>query len=94
MRTGTPNGLGPHTATWHLSSNHAIDITGDTARTRSCLLAVHLLGLDTYRHADGAGWYDCTLQRTRQGWRFVTVHIHEIWHSGEPLPHTQSHSST
>ena len=47
MRTGTANGLGQYAGTWHLSSNHAIEIDDDTARTRSYLLAVHLLGPDT-----------------------------------------------
>lgn len=89
MRTGTEQGLGQYHGTWHLSSNHAIEIDGDTARTRSYLLAIHLLGPDTFRHADGAGWYDCTLRRTADGWRFVTVNIREIWNAGEPLPHTQ-----
>ena len=92
MRTGSINGLGQYAGTWHLSSNHAIEIDGDTARTRSYLLGVHLLGSDTYRHADGAGWYDCTLRRTRDGWRFVTVNIREIWHAGESLPHIQQPS--
>ena len=89
MRTGTEQGLGQYHGTWHLSTNHAIEIDGDTARTRSYLLAIHLLGPDTFRHADGAGWYDCTLRRTADGWRFVTVNIREIWNAGEPLPHTQ-----
>lgn len=86
-RTGSPRGLGQYRGTWHLSANHAITIDGDTARTRSYLLGVHMLDVDTYRHADGAGWYDCTLRRTPQGWRFVTVSVHEVWHAGERLPH-------
>lgn len=87
MRTGSDRALGQYNGTWHLSSNHAITIDGDTARTRSYLLGVHMLGGSTSRHADGGGWYDCTLRRTADGWRFVTVHVTEIWHAGEPLPH-------
>jgi ketosteroid isomerase-like protein len=86
-RTGTADGLARYPGTWHLSANHAISIDGDTARTRSYLLGVHMLDEDTFRHADGAGWYDCTLRRTADGWRFVTVRVHEVWHAGEPLPH-------
>jgi hypothetical protein len=94
-RTGTPAGLGRYAGTWHLSANHAIEIDGDTARTRSYLLGVHLLDGDTFRHADGAGWYDCTLRRTPDGWRFATVRVHEVWHSGEPLPHVRrTHAGT
>lgn len=94
MRTGSGRGLGQYDGTWHLSSNHAITIEADTARTRSYLLGVHLLGGDTFRHADGAGWYDCTLRRTVDGWRFVTVHVTEIWHAGERLLHTDPTGAT
>ena len=86
-RTGTADGLARYRGTWHLSANHAIDVDGDTAHTRSYMIGVHLLDDDTFRHADGAGWYDCTLVRTQQGWRFTSVSIREIWHAGEPLPH-------
>ena len=86
-RTGSPQGLAQYDGTWHLSANHAIRVDGDTATTRSYLLGVHLLGGDPFRHADGAGWYDCTLRRTGDGWRFVTVAITEVWRAGEPLPH-------
>jgi hypothetical protein len=86
-RTGTTDGLARYRGTWHLSANHAIDIDGDVARTRSYMIGVHLLDDDTFRHADGAGWYDCTVRRTAEGWRFVTVSIREVWHAGEALPH-------
>jgi ketosteroid isomerase-like protein len=86
-RTGSPQALGQYAGTWHLSANHAIRVDGDVASTRSYLLGVHLLGGDPFLHADGAGWYDCTLTRTAEGWRFVTVRITEVWRAGEPLPH-------
>ncbi len=87
--TSGARGPGGYAGTWHLSANHAITIDGDTARTRSYLLGVHMLGGDTTHHADGAGWYDCTLRRTDDGWRFTEVRIHEVWHAGEPLPHVR-----
>jgi ketosteroid isomerase-like protein len=83
------SGLTQYHGTWHLSANHAIEITGDTARTRSYLLGIHRLDDDSYHHADGGGWYDCTLRRTSEGWRFATVRIHEVWHSGAQLPHVE-----
>ncbi|MPR00029.1 nuclear transport factor 2 family protein [Modestobacter sp. I12A-02628] len=86
MRTGSPTGLAKWHATWHLSANHAIHVDGDTATTRSYLIGVHRFTEDKHRHADGAGWYDCTLRRTPEGWRFATVRIHEVWMAGEPLP--------
>lgn len=85
--TASERGVGGYAGTWHGSSNHAIDVDGDTATTRSYLHGVHLLGGSTFHHADGAGWYDCTLRRTEAGWRFTRVRIHEVWHAGEPLPH-------
>jgi hypothetical protein len=87
--TGTPRGLARYSATWHLSANHAISTDGDTATTRSYLLGVHRSTDDQARHADGAGWYDCTLRRTPAGWRFATVVLHEVWTAGEPLPHVR-----
>lgn len=85
--TSSERGLGGYAGTWHLSANHAITIDGDTARTRSYLIGVHLLGGGTHDHADGAGWYDSELLRTEQGWRFVRVRIHEVWHAGAALGH-------
>lgn len=90
-RTASPQGLGRYVGTWHLSANHAItlgvDGDPDLARTRSYLIGVHLLSDDPTEHADGGGWYDCTLRRTPEGWRFATVRITETWRAGRPLPH-------
>ena len=95
--TASERGIGGYAGTWHGSSNHAITITGDTATTRSYLYGVHLLGGNTFHHADGSGWYDCTLRRTdgvelAGGWRFTGVRITEVWHAGEPLPHVPAPS--
>jgi ketosteroid isomerase-like protein len=85
--TASERGLGGYAGTWHGSSNHAITIDGETATTRSYLQGVHLLGGSSFHHADGSGWYDCSLRRTPDGWRFTRVRITEVWHAGEPLPH-------
>jgi ketosteroid isomerase-like protein len=85
--TAGKRGLGGYSGTWHLGSNHAITIEGDTARLRSYLLGVHMLSEETTDHADGAGWYDCELARTSAGWRFTRVRVHEVWHGGRPLRH-------
>jgi hypothetical protein len=86
-RTASPRGLGQYARTWHLSANHAVTIDGDTATTRSYLIGVHVVGPDVTAHADGGGWYDCTLRRTPAGWRFATVRVEEVWRAGLPLPH-------
>lgn len=80
--------LGRYAGTHHLSTNHAITVDGDTATTRSYLVAAHVLdAADPYRHADGAGWYRCTLRRTPEGWRFTHVTLEIRYLSGEPLIH-------
>lgn len=78
--------LGVFAGTHHLSSNFAIEIDGDTATTRSYLLAAHILDADDpSRHADVAGWYRCRLRRTSEGWRFAHVTLDVRYFSGEPL---------
>jgi ketosteroid isomerase-like protein len=48
--------LSQYAGTHHLSANHAITIDGDTATTRSYLVAAHVFSAeDPFRHADGAG---------------------------------------
>ncbi len=87
-------GLARYAGTWHLSANHAISIDGDRATTRSYLLAAHLLGRGRHDHADGAGWYDCTLRRTTEGWRFTSVRIQEVWTNGTELPSNHPDTSS
>lgn len=86
-RTSSARALGQYAGTWHLSSNHAIHIDGDRARVRSYLIGVHVISDDATDHADGGGWYDSTLVRTPDGWRFETVRITEVWRAGKTLPH-------
>lgn len=80
------NSLGKFAGTHHISSNHAVTIDGDSATTRSYLIAAHLLDArDPGRHADAAGWYRCRLRRTAEGWRFAHVALEIRYLSGEPL---------
>ena len=71
--------------THHISANHSLRIDGDSATTRSYLIAAHIYELD--RQAVGAGWYDCRLTRTPDGWRFVHVALTIRYVSGEPIAH-------
>lgn len=66
---------------------YTVDGDGDTARTRSSLFAVHVLGDRGLRHADGAGWYDNSPVRTEDGRRFTAVRVRPVWPAGEPLLH-------
>ena len=80
--------LGRYAGTHHISTNHAITIDGDSATTRSYLLAAHVLEAENpFRHADGAGWYRCKLRRTPDGWRFAHVTLEIRYLSGEPVLH-------
>ena len=86
LAENTRANLDRYAGTHHVSANHAIAIDGDTATTRSYLIAAHVFeGGDPRRHADGAGWYRCTLRRTPGGWRFARVELEIRYLSGEPL---------
>lgn len=71
-------------ATQHISSNHQIEIDGDTARSRSYLQATHVADPDADLHWTVGGWYDCTYRRSATGWKFATVEITPVWQSGPP----------
>lgn len=71
--------------THHLSTNHAIHVAGDQATTRSYLVAAHIF--EPNRQAIGAGWYDCRLRRTVDGWRFDRVSLTVRYVAGEPIAH-------
>jgi ketosteroid isomerase-like protein len=67
-------------ASHHISANHMIDLDGDTARTRSYLIATHVFDRSDPRdHAQAGGWYDCELRRTEEGWRFASVRLSIVW---------------
>ncbi len=75
--------LARYRATHHISTNHQIGITGDTAVSRSYLQAVHV-GETPFDHWDAGGWYDCTYVRTTEGWRFASVRLTPVWLTGKP----------
>ena len=68
----------------HLVGSPSIEIDGDTARSHSHYFATHIgEGPTVIRQA--GGWYDCTLRRTEEGWRFTRVRATSGWRTGEPL---------
>ncbi len=69
--------------THHISTNHQISISGDTAVSRSYLQAVHVRETP-FDHWDAGGWYDCTYVRTTEGWKFTHVKLTAVWLTGEP----------
>jgi uncharacterized protein (TIGR02246 family) len=65
--------------TQHFSTNHVVEIDGDSARATAYLYAVHVP--DATRpseHEDIGGCYRCRCRRTAEGWRFSEVRL-EIW---------------
>jgi hypothetical protein len=83
MSEKVPASLSKYSATHHISSNHQIEINGDTALARSYLQAVHV-GKTPSDHWDAGGWYDCTFERTSAGWKFQRVKLTAVWLSGDP----------
>lgn len=80
-------GLDAFDATHHVSTNHAIKVDGDTARSRSYLLVAHVPDAgDRGRHGDAGGWYDCSYRREPDGWRFTHVALSIVWTTGSALP--------
>ncbi|MGE5273305.1 MAG: nuclear transport factor 2 family protein [Verrucomicrobiota bacterium] len=79
--------LAKFAAVIHYSTNHVLEIEGDTARARSYLIGIHVLdAADPATHADAGGWYDCELRRTAEGWRFTHVRVTIAWRGQLALP--------
>ena len=79
--------LGRYHATHHISSNHQIEIEGDTARSRSYLLAMHVLDPDDQESQWlAAGWYDNEYRRTPTAWKLTRVRITPVWEIGHRPP--------
>jgi hypothetical protein len=77
-------GMSRYHATWHFPASPGIDIDGDTAKSRSYHMGVHVLdAVDRNRHGDGAGWYDCEYRRADDGWRFTRIQLTVVWTGGE-----------
>lgn len=74
--------LDNYTATQHISANHQIEITGDSAVSRSYLMAVHVK-THPKDHWQAGGWYDCSYVRTAEGWKFKEVKLTAVWLCGE-----------
>jgi ketosteroid isomerase-like protein len=74
-------------AVMHYSTNQVIEIDGDSARSRSYLIGIHVPDAsDPGTHADAGGWYDCEYRRTEDGWRFTHVRVTVAWRGGLALP--------
>lgn len=72
--------LGRYHRTHHMSTNHEVDITGDTAASRSSLHAVHMRSADdpTDWWSVG-GWYEHSYRRVAGVWLIETVDVTPAW---------------
>ena len=85
MPERVPKSLAAYSGTWHLSTNHQIEVDGDTARSRSYLLATHVRE-SLPDHWQAGGWYDNTYRRTAKGWKFAHVRLTAVWLAGTQAP--------
>jgi uncharacterized protein (TIGR02246 family) len=68
----------------HYSTNHVIEVDGDTAKASHYLIGVHVPdGKHHSRHADVGGRYLCECRRTAAGWKLSSARIEVLWSSGE-----------
>ncbi|MBK8286546.1 MAG: nuclear transport factor 2 family protein [Ahniella sp.] len=72
MPTEGPRSLLKCSATHHISANHQIEVTRDTARPLLYVLAVRVKSNPSDLWT-GDGWNDCEFIRTPVGWRVSSV---------------------
>lgn len=75
-------------ATHHVSSDHVIDLDGDSAQVRANLIAMHLWA-DQERdphtlqtHFLAGGVLHAFVERTGQGWRLSELSMRNTWRTG------------
>lgn len=75
-------------ATHHVTSDHTIDIDGDTARLRANMTAMHLWAaeecdpLSLESHFLAGGVFEAIAVRTPDGWRFKELLARIVWRTG------------
>lgn len=86
-------------STHHVSSDHVIDLEGDSARLRANLIAMHLWAdeeRDPNRlqgHFVAGGVIQAIVERTGQGWRFSDLSLRNTWRTGSGSPSMGSSAS-
>lgn len=81
LAADTEHNLGRFARTHHMSTNHQVQVTDDTATSRSYLQAVHVPA-DGTEHWVTGGWYDCEYRRVDGSWRFTRVVLNMVWETG------------
>jgi hypothetical protein len=84
IAAGPARDLARYDSLQHFSTNHMIDVDGDTATASHYVIGVHVPDAGTpARHADVGGRYHCECVRTAHGWRLSHVRIEVLWSGGE-----------
>jgi hypothetical protein len=79
-------------STHHVSSDHVIDLDGDSARLRANLIAMHLWSdeeRDPNRlqgHFVAGGVIHAVAARTSRGWRLSDLSLRNSWRTGSGYP--------
>jgi uncharacterized protein (TIGR02246 family) len=67
----------------HFSTNHMIDVDGDTATASHYLIGVHVPeSAEGSQHADLGGRYLCECRRTEHGWKLSSARLEILWNAG------------
>lgn len=88
IATGQSESFARFMATHHVSSDHVVDLDGDSARIRANLIAMHLWAeqardpnsLQTYFLAGGV--LHALAVRTCRGWRLGELSLRNTWRTG------------
>jgi len=76
--------------TWHLSSNHLIEVHGDRATVRMTLTATHVhLARTRLQRGDDSpfvvgDYFNGEVVRTPEGWRIRRMKLNVVWTLGKP----------
>lgn len=79
-------------ATHHVTSDHIIDLDGDTAHLRANMTAMHLWAEEEsdprslQSHFVAGGVFEAVAVRTSDGWRFSELKSRITWRTGASLP--------
>ncbi len=79
IRQKVETDLGKYAATQHISANHDIEISGNTAQVRSSLWATHIHNPEGTNFWAGGGHYNYTLELLGGEWKISRVEINPVW---------------
>lgn len=71
--------------TQHIITSHEIDLVGDDAHVRTCLVTTHVVNSDAEQiRLTAGGVYEYDVRRTPNGWRIARAQVQIVWTDGDP----------